>query len=125
MSDAKKPSRSRLRQRTKELRRAINGMDYVASGTLHTRTKVCGRSNCRCAADPDARHGPYCEWSRRQDGRLVHSVITKQQAALLARAIDNYREVQRLLAIWERETAAELLSTQRRAKTAKSRQTKK
>jgi hypothetical protein len=86
-------------------------MDYLASGTLHTRTKVCGRKNCRCAEDPNARHGPYFEWSRRQDGCLIHSIISEQQAVLLARAIDNYREVLRLLALWERETAAELLST--------------
>lgn len=100
-----------MRQRTKELRRAISAMDYVASGTLHTRTKVCGRKNCRCADDPEARHGPYYEWSRRLDGRLVHSVITEQQAELVARAIDNYREVQRLLALWHRETEDELLAT--------------
>jgi hypothetical protein len=94
-------------------------MDYIASGTLHTRTKVCGKKNCRCATDPDARHGPYYEWSRRQDGLLVHSVITKQQAALITRAIENYREVRRLLVLWERETEAELLSTQLRREAKK------
>jgi hypothetical protein len=36
----KKPSRHRLRQRTQALRRAINTLDFIASGTLHTRTKV-------------------------------------------------------------------------------------
>jgi hypothetical protein len=82
----KKPSRNRIRQRTKELRRAISAMDFVASGTLHTRTKVCGRKNCRCAVDPDARHGPYYEWSRRQEGRLVHSVVTAEQAQLCSLA---------------------------------------
>ena len=124
MSDAKKPSRNRMRQRTKELRRAISTMVYLASGTLHTRTKVCGRKNCRCAYDPDARHGPYYEWSRRQDGRLVHSVVSKQQAALLARAIDNHREAVRLLALWERETAAELLGAPSGPKSAIRRESK-
>jgi hypothetical protein len=84
-------------------------MDFLASGTVHTRTKVCGRKNCRCAVDPAARHGPYHEWSRRQDGRLVHSVISENQAELFARAIANYRELRRLLALWERETAEEVL----------------
>ena len=85
-------------------------MDFLASGTVHTRTKVCGRTNCRCAVDPEARHGPYHEWSRRQEGRLVHSVITHEQARLFAKAIANYRELQRLLALWERETAEEVLN---------------
>lgn len=111
MSDNKRPSRGRMRQRTRQLRRRIGAMDYVASGTLHSRTKVCGRKNCRCAIDPDARHGPYSEWSRRHDGRLLHSIVTPQQARLLARAIDNYREIQNLLRLWERETAAEILNS--------------
>ena len=106
----KKPSRRRIRQRTSDLRRAISAMDFVASGTLHTRTKVCGRKNCRFAVDSDARHGPYYEWSRRQEGRLVHSVVTAEQAQLFTRAIGSYREIQRLLTRWERETAQDILN---------------
>ena len=110
MRRSKKPSRVRVRERTRELRRAINRMDFVASGTIHKRTKVCGRQNCRCATDPAARHGPYYEWSRRRDGRLVHSIITSEQAALFTQAIQNYREIQQLLRRWERETAQEVLN---------------
>ena len=110
MSRSKKPSRVRVRERTRELRRTINRMDFVASGTIHKRTKVCGRQNCRCATDPAARHGPYYEWNRRQNGRLVHSITTPEQAALFTRAIQNYREIQQLLRHWERETAKEVLN---------------
>ena len=76
-------------------------MDLVCSGTLTTRTKVCGRKVCRCATDPEARHGPYHEWTRREDGRLRHSVVSPEQAELLASGIANYREIQRLLRLWE------------------------
>lgn len=110
MKRSKTPSRRRVKENTRELRRTINLMDFVASGTIHKRTKVCGRQNCRCATDPGARHGPYYEWSRRQDGRLVHSVITPEQAQLFTRAIQNYREIQQLLGRWERETAKEVLN---------------
>ena len=106
----KKPSRHRLRQRTQALRRAIHTLDFIASGTLHTRTKVCGRPNCRCAVDPNARHGPYHEWSRRHNQRLLHSVLTSEQAKLLTEAIANYRKIQQLLARWEQKTAKELLN---------------
>lgn len=99
-----------MRQRSKELRRRISAMDYLASGTLHSRTKVCGRKNCRCADEPEARHGPYHEWSRRLDGRLVHRIVSSDQAVLLAEAIANHREVRRLLALWEHETAEEILA---------------
>jgi len=109
MSSSHRTRRNRIRQRTLALRRAISAMDYVASGTLHSRTKVCGRSNCRCADDPSARHGPYHEWSRRSGGRLVHHVITAQQAEIIARAIANHRELQELVARWGEETASEVL----------------
>ena len=112
MSPSHRSRRDRIRQRTRALRRAISAMDYVASGTLHSRTKVCGRSNCRCADDPSARHGPYHEWSRRIGGRLVHHVISAQQADIIARAIENHRELQELVARWEEETASEVLDAE-------------
>ena len=102
-------SPKRIRSRTRALRRAINAMDYVASGTLLSRTKVCGRPNCRCAHDVAGRHGPCYEWTRRHDGRLLHSVVSADQAALFQQAIANHREIQRLLTQWERETAATIL----------------
>ena len=110
MKQSKRPSRIRVRERTRELRRAISAMDFVASGTIHKRTKVCGRKNCRCAVDPAARHGPYYEWSRRQEGRLFHSIVTPEQAEVLSRAIQNYRVIKQLLARWEYETAKEVLN---------------
>ena len=100
-----RPTRSsRLRQSTNELRRRIQALDGVLSGTVHVRTKVCGKPNCRCAQDPDARHGPYIEWSHRQDNRLVHRILTPEQAELVQRAIANYRTIQDLLGLWETKT---------------------
>lgn len=104
-----KPSTRRLRQRTAKLRRQISAMDYACSGTLHSRTKSCGQATCRCATDPAARHGPYHEWSRRKDGRLVHSVLAPDQVSLIQRAIANRREIGRLLASWENESTLEIL----------------
>ena len=104
-----RPSRARIRLRTQELRRAIAAMDFVVSGTICTRTKVCGRPNCSCARDTDARHGPYHEWLRHQEGRLVRSTVTAEQAARIGQAIANYREVQALLARWQKEAADEIL----------------
>jgi len=98
-----------MRQRTQEVRRAIGAMDYVASGNLYVRMKACGRPNCRCATDPEARHGPYYEWTHREEGRFLHRVMSPKQGEVFARAIENYREIRRLLARWERETAKEIL----------------
>ena len=110
MTGKAKPSKNRIRARTQDLRRRIARMDFVASGTMHERTKVCGRKSCRCASDPAERHGPYYEWSRRKDGKLQHKVVTSEQAELLRRSISNRRKIQALLAQWEDETAKEILT---------------
>ena len=110
MANEIKPSRKRIRARSKQLRQRITQMDFVASGTLHVRTKTCGKKNCQCATDPEKRHGPYYEWSRRKEGKLIHKILSPAQARLIKKAIANYREIQLLLAQWEEETASEILA---------------
>ena len=88
-------------------------MDYASSGTLHSRTRPCGKPNCRCAGDTKAWHGPYYDWTRRKDGRLVHSAVSPEQAKLIRHAIANRREMDRLLACWEDETVTEILGKHR------------
>ncbi len=91
-------------QRIARIRETLNGVDYLCSGTLLQRTKVCGKPGCRCAQDPNARHGPYYEWGHMTGGRLVHRSLSPEQAALLRLALDNYRKVKGLLRSWEVET---------------------
>jgi hypothetical protein len=110
MTDEIKPSANRIRSRTKRLRQQISRMDFVASGTLHVRTKTCGKKNCQCATDPAKRHGPYYEWARWKDGKLLHKTLSRDQARLIQKAIANHRTIEKLLADWEQETASEVLN---------------
>lgn len=97
--------RQEARRRISEIREALAALELACSGTLLKRTKLCGKPNCRCAQDPNERHGPYYEWSRRSKGRLVHRVVTPAQATVLREAIANHRKILKLLKQWERETA--------------------
>jgi hypothetical protein len=92
------------RERIARIRAALNAMEYLCSGTLLRRTKVCGKPGCRCAKDPSARHGPYYEWGHLKGGKLVHRVVSSEQAALLRLAIANYRQARKLLRAWDKET---------------------
>jgi len=92
------------REKIGRIRAALTEIEYLCSGTLHQRTKVCGRPTCRCAQDPLARHGPYYEWGHLKGGKLVHRVITPEQAHLLQQAIDNQRHVKKLMRAWEEQT---------------------
>ncbi len=88
-------------KRIRRIQTHIARFDFVCTGTVLTRTKVCGKPSCRCATDPEARHGPYYEWSRREGGRLVHSIVSSSEARVLGRAIRNYRAIQQLLRSWQ------------------------
>ncbi len=105
MMKKSKKNTSAINRRIESIRGQIAAIDLLAQGTLSKRTKVCGRPNCRCAQDPEARHGPYYEWTRRENGRYVHTVISAEQAEALATAIDNNRRVLELVGRWSRETA--------------------
>jgi hypothetical protein len=92
------------RERIERIRETLNAIDYLCSGTLLERMKVCGKPGCRCAQDPDARHGPYYEWGHMKDGKLVHRTVSPEQAAVLRHAIANYRKAKQLMQAWEDET---------------------
>ena len=96
--------RSRALDRIARIQQQIGQLDYLCSGTLVKRKKVCGKVNCRCFRDPRARHGPYYEWGYMSEGKQVHRMISPQQVALLRKALANYRTVRRLLRRWETET---------------------
>lgn len=92
------------RDRIGRIRAAFAEIEYLCSGTLVERMKLCGKPGCRCAQDPLARHGPYYEWGHMKDGRLVHRMVTPDQAELLRQAITNHRCAKKLMRDWEEET---------------------
>ena len=92
------------RARITRIREALSEIDYLCSGTLLQRTKVCGKPGCRCAQDPSARHGPYFEWGHMKGGKLVHRTVSPEQATILQQAIANHRKAKKLMQAWEDET---------------------
>ena len=94
----------RALERIARIREAPSAIDYLCSGTLLQRTKVCGKPGCRCAQDPSARHGPYYEWGHMKGGKLVHRTVTPEQATILQLAIANHRKAKKLMQAWEDET---------------------
>ena len=85
------PNQKKSSSRIAELRRRIARIDLICSGTVLERTKVCGKPNCRCARDPDAEHGPYYEWKRRENNRLRHRIVSAEEAERIRKAQDDYQ----------------------------------
>lgn len=111
---SRKKEQEEKKSRISEIRDQILNIDHICTGTLLSRTKVCGKPGCRCAKDPAARHGPYYEWSRRREGKLVHSIISKETAEKIGDAINNRKTILRLLGEWERETTRIILGEKAR-----------
>jgi hypothetical protein len=86
------------------LKERLLRLDYMCSGNLGRRYTVCGVKNCRCKAQPPARHGPYYYWSRLLDKKVVQRVLSPEDAAIVAKGIKNYRQAKALLRKWEEET---------------------
>jgi hypothetical protein len=91
-------------ERIAKIRETLKTFDLACSGTLLQRRKVCGKPSCRCAEDSEARHGPYYEWTRRHRGKLLHRVVSAEQARIIRLAIKNHRAILKLLRRWEAET---------------------
>src|SRR5262249_35025611 len=92
------------RERIAGIQASLKALDYLCSGTLLRRMMICGKPNCPCAKDPGARHGPYYQRGRMKGRKLVHRMVTAEQAVLLRLAIANYRQARKLMRAWERET---------------------
>ena len=94
----------RLRTRIEKLKQQILELDLIVSGTLARRTKVCGKPGCRCATDPEARHGPYYEWGRIEAGRRTTTTVSPEKGRRLRVALRNQRRLKNLVRRWERES---------------------
>src|SRR5690606_20626548 len=68
---------------------------YVLQGSLTKRWMTCGRASCGCLDNPDARHGPYCSWTYKRDGKTLSTYLSPTQAALCSEWIKNNRRLER------------------------------
>jgi len=75
----------------------LTGLDYALPGTLARRFMRCGKTNCRCKADPPTLHGPYLHWTRTVAGKTVTRSLTPDQARRYQTWFDNARRIRDLL----------------------------
>lgn len=97
--------------RIARIQAALLRLGEICPGSLVRRLTICGKPACRCARDPEARHGPYHIWSRLRGRSLRQTTLAPPQAQRMARAIRNYRRAEALLARWGRETERTILTS--------------
>jgi len=87
----------RLEERHRTLLSKLAGIGLVLRGTIAPRLRRCGRSACRCHANPPELHGPYFIWTRKVAGKTVTAMLSKEQAALCQPWSTNMRNLDRIV----------------------------
>ena len=76
----------------------LSTIGYALPGTLTVRASSCGKANCRCKSDPEARHGPYAYWTRKVGSTTKTRVLTDDQLEDYRQWLDNARRLNELVA---------------------------
>lgn len=90
----------------------LTGSGFALPGTLASRYMRCGKTNCRCKAEPPVLHGPYLHWTRTVAGKTVTRTLTPEQAQRYQPWFDNARRLRELLTDLETRSLRAFLDTE-------------
>jgi hypothetical protein len=85
------------RSRQQALARRLAETGFVLPGAVLSRHMRCGKTNCRCHAEPPELHGPYFQWNRMVEGRTLTRLLPAQLADYYQDWFDNARKIRAAL----------------------------
>jgi len=88
---------ARQRRAQTAIAAALGQIGFALPGSLVARTTACGKTGCRCQADPPVLHGPYLTWTRTVNGKTVTRKVTPDQQARYQTWFDNARQLRQLV----------------------------
>ncbi len=87
-----------VRELTETLARAAP----MRRGSVSERFMKCGRKECRCQHDRQARHGPYYSLTRMEEGKTRSRYLSAEQAAVAREQIEAGHQFRKKIeAFWE------------------------
>ncbi len=88
-----------LEERRSQIIFEIAQLGDFRPGSIHAQFRRCGKPNCACAHDQNARHGPLMRLSRKIDGKTVQDTLADPaQLRKAQREVDGFRRFQQLSA---------------------------
>ncbi len=81
--------KDQLLQKYRELAKKLSEMGCICKGSVMVLHLKCGKPNCRCKKDENAKHGPYNVWTRKVKGKTVTKYLSEHQAELCREFIQN------------------------------------
>jgi hypothetical protein len=88
---------SALEAQFKEKLRELESVGFMRLGSVQRRMMTCGKTNCACAVDPHARHGPYYTWTSKRNGKTISRLLSTTEGVLYERWVENRKCVERTL----------------------------
>ena len=85
-------------QARRRLATALADIGFALPGSIVVRHMRCGKTACRCKADPPELHGPYISWTRRVEGKTVTRLLSADQLERYGPWFDNARRLRQLVA---------------------------
>ena len=75
----------------------LSEIGFIWPGHIQRRYLTCGKPNCVCHKDPEAKHGPYAYWTSKETGKTVSRLLRPEEADLLEQWIVNRRELEAVI----------------------------
>jgi hypothetical protein len=92
----------RQHEAQQRLARQLADLGFALPGSLVERSTRCGKTGCRCNADPPQLHGPYLQWTRKEGNKTVTRILSPEQRERYQAWFDNARTLRTLVAELER-----------------------
>lgn len=84
----------RCEQEYEELKAQLSRLGYALQGSVTERWNQCGKPECRCKDDPEARHGPYFQLSWKERGKTKSMYLDPDQVQLCREWIARHKELE-------------------------------
>lgn len=75
----------------------LSEIGFIWPGNIQVRYLTCGKPNCSCRKDPEARHGPYAYWTSKKANKTVSRLLSPDEADLLGEWIENRRKLEAIV----------------------------
>ena len=81
----------------RELTSKFSTTGFIWPGHVQRRYLTCGKPNCACHKDPEAKHGPYAYWTSKERKKTVSRLLSPEEADLLEEWIENRRKLEAIV----------------------------
>jgi uncharacterized protein DUF6788 len=79
------------------LKKELLDLGFLCVGSVSSVYRPCGKQNCRCQSDPEFRHGPYYQWTRKIKGKTVSRFLNEENAQECLAWIANQRKLEAIV----------------------------